>query len=76
MVYETSHVSHDGAEVNLKVSGTNLERFRVRTDTLTFVERKPPVSPSNPFTTAEPVFDANKILERIATPGREFETAK
>jgi len=67
LVYEISDVSHDGAEVNLHVPGTNLQRFRVRTDTLTFVERKPPGRTSNPFTTPEPTFDAGEILERVAT---------
>ncbi len=35
MLYEISYVSHDGAEVNLHIPGTNLERFRVRADSLT-----------------------------------------
>jgi len=71
MIYEISHVSHDGAEVKLHVPGTNLERFRVRTDTLTFVERKPPARTSNPFTNAEPTFDAAAVLERIRSVERE-----
>ena len=71
MVYEISRVSDDGAEVNLHVPGTNLERFRVRTDTLTFVERKAPTRTSNPFTNPEPVFDAGEVLERIATVKEE-----
>jgi hypothetical protein len=48
MVYEISKV-HIGEEVDLHVPGTNLERFRVRTDTITFVERKPPTRTSKPF---------------------------
>jgi hypothetical protein len=71
MVYEISRVSDDGAEVNLHVPGTNLERFRVRTDTLTFVERKPPARTSNPFTTPEPAFDAGEVMERIAAVKEE-----
>jgi hypothetical protein len=43
----------------------------VRTDTLTYVERKPPARTSNPFTNAEPVFDAEEVLERIAAVERE-----
>lgn len=70
MLYEISSVSHDGGEVNLHVLGTNLERFRVRTDSLTFVERKPPAKTSNPFTTPEPVFDGGELLERIETVQR------
>jgi hypothetical protein len=65
MVYEISRVSDDGAEVNLHVPGTNLERFRVRTDDLTFVERKPPTKTSNPFTTPEPAFNTTEMLEKI-----------
>jgi hypothetical protein len=71
MLYEISHVSHDGAEVNLHVPGTNLERFRVRTDSLTFAERKPPAKTSNPFTSPEPVFDGGELLERIETIQRD-----
>jgi hypothetical protein len=71
LVYEISRVSDDGVEVNLHVPGTNLERFRVRTDTLTFVERKPLARTSNPFTTPEPTFDASEALERIATVKEE-----
>jgi uncharacterized small protein (DUF1192 family) len=71
MLYEINHVSHDGAEVNLHVPGTNLERFRVRTNSLTFAERKPPARTSNPFTSPEPVLDVDEILKRIATVQEE-----
>jgi hypothetical protein len=71
MVYEISKVHIGGDEVDLHVSGTNLQRFRVRTDTLTFVERKPPSRTSNPFTTPEPVFDTGEVLERISTVKEE-----
>jgi hypothetical protein len=54
-VLEITHVHHGGDEVNLHLPGTNLEWFRVKTDTLTFVERKPPARTSNPFTTPEVV---------------------
>ena len=67
MVYEISHVHVGGDEVDLHVPGTNLQRFRVRTDRLTFAERKPPVRTSNPFTSPEPVFDGGELLERIET---------
>jgi hypothetical protein len=33
----------------------------------TFVDRKPPARTSNPFTTPEPIFDADEILQRITT---------
>jgi hypothetical protein len=49
----------------------NLERFRVRTDNLTFVERKSPAKTSNPFTTPEPALDGGELLDRIGTVQRE-----
>jgi hypothetical protein len=70
-VLEINHVSRDGNEVDLQLPGTNLQWFLVRTDTLTFVDRKPPARTSNPFTTPEPVLDAGEILERIATVQQE-----
>ena len=70
-VLEITHVGHNGEEVNLQLPNTNLEWFRVRTDTLTFVDRKPPAKTSNPFTTPEPVFNAREVLERIAVVQRE-----
>ena len=65
MVYEILRVHSGGGEVDLHVPGTNLQRFRERTDNLTFVERKPPARTSNPFTDLEPVLDVDEILERI-----------
>jgi hypothetical protein len=67
MVYEIYRVHDGGDEVDLHVAGTNLQRFRERTDILTFVERKPPARTSNPFTNPEPVLDAGEVLNRIAT---------
>ena len=71
MVYEISRVSLDGSDVDLHVPGMNLERFRVRTDSLTFVERKSPARTSNPFTNPEPVLDAGEILKRISAVQEE-----
>src|ERR1700735_3448279 len=71
LVYEISHVHVGGDEVDLHVPGTNLERHRVRTDALTYVERKPPVKTSNPFTTPETVFDGGELLEKIETVQRD-----
>jgi hypothetical protein len=51
MVYEISKAHCGGDKIDLHVPGTNLERFRVRTDSVKFVERKPPARTSNPFTT-------------------------
>ena len=70
-VLEITHVSHDGEEVNLQLPNTNLQWFRVRTDTLTFVDRKPPAKTANPFTTPEPVFNTKEALERIAIVQRK-----
>ena len=55
----------------MQLPGTNLQWFRVRTDTLTLVERKPPAITSTPFTTPEPVFDADEVLERIRAVEQE-----
>jgi hypothetical protein len=70
-VLEVNHVSRDGDEVDMLLPGTNLQWIRVRTDTLTFVDRRPPARTSNPFTDPEPVIDADEILERIATVQKE-----
>jgi hypothetical protein len=71
MVYEISKVHYGGDEVDLHVPGTNLQRFRVPVENITFIERKAPARTSNPFTTTEPVFDTDEILERIATVQEE-----
>jgi len=70
-VLVVNHVSRDGDEVDLLLPGTNLQWFRVRTDTLTFVDRKLPARTSNPFTTPEPTFDVGEVLKRIATVQEE-----
>jgi hypothetical protein len=66
-VLEVNHVSPDSSEVTLGRPGTNLEWFRIKADTLTYVDRKPPARTANPFTTPEPAFDAAEVLERIGT---------
>jgi hypothetical protein len=43
----------------------------VRTDTLTFVDRKPPARTSNPFTNPESVLDASEVMECIDIVRRE-----
>jgi hypothetical protein len=50
MVYEISKVHYRRNEVNLHVPGTNLQRFPVPVENITFVEREPPARTSNPFT--------------------------
>ncbi len=64
-VLEVEQVSQDGSEVTLRLPGTNLQWFRVSTDTLTYVERRPPTETSNPFTTPEAAFDTAEVLEKI-----------
>jgi hypothetical protein len=66
LTYEISKVHHGSNEVDLHVPGTNMQRFRVRVENLTFVERKPPARTSNPFTDPESLIDAGEVLERIA----------
>jgi uncharacterized small protein (DUF1192 family) len=70
-VYEISRVHIGGDEVDLQFPNTNLMRFRVRTDALKYLERKPPARTSNPFTEAESVLDTDEIMERIATVQQE-----
>jgi hypothetical protein len=71
MVYEISKVHYGGNEVDLHVPGTNLQRFRVPIENITFVERKPPARTSNPFTDPEPVLDTGEVMERIDIVRRE-----
>jgi hypothetical protein len=71
LTYEISNVHYGGKEINLQVPGTNMQRFRERVDNLTFVERKQPAKTSYPFTNAEPVLDADEIMQRIATVKEE-----
>jgi hypothetical protein len=70
-VLEVDQVSRDGSEVTLRLPGTNLQWFRIKADTLTYVDRKPPARTSNPFTTPEPTFDADEMMERITTVQKE-----
>jgi hypothetical protein len=70
-VYEIAKVHHGGGEVDLQFSGTNLMRFRVPIDKLTYVERKPSAKTSNFFTTPESAFDVGEVMERIATVKQE-----
>jgi hypothetical protein len=66
-VLEINNVHYGGDEVDLQLPGTNLQSFRVKTHTLTFVER---TKTSNPFTEPESVFDAIEVIERIRTARR------
>jgi hypothetical protein len=70
-VYTITRVYEGGEEVNLQFQDTNLQHYRVRTDSLTFVERKTPARTSNPFTSAESLFDAAEVLKRITAVQEE-----
>jgi hypothetical protein len=70
-VLEINHVHYGGNEVDLQLPGSNLQWFRVKTDTLTYVDRKPPARTANPFTSPESVFDGGELLERIETVQRD-----
>jgi hypothetical protein len=70
-ILEVDHVTPDGIEVTLRRPGTNLQWFRIKADTLTYVDRKPPARTSNPFTTPETVFDGGELLEKIETVQRD-----
>jgi hypothetical protein len=70
-VRHISRVYPGGDEVDVEVPRTNLQWFRVKADTLTYVERTPPAKTSNPFTTPEPTLDAAAVLERIDIVRRE-----
>jgi hypothetical protein len=65
---EITKVHYGGDEVDLQLPGTNLQWFRVKTDTLTFLER---AKTSNPFTEPEPVFNAREVTEKIRTVQEE-----
>ncbi len=54
-------VYDDGQEVNLEMSGTNLERFRVRVEDLHFVERQP----RKPKEPEKPKIDVEELNERL-----------
>jgi hypothetical protein len=71
-IYAIAKVHQGGNEVDLEFPGTNLTRFRVPVDKLTYVERKTPARTSTPpFTNPEPTFDAGEVLKRIATVKEE-----
>jgi hypothetical protein len=64
-----THVSPSGEEVNLNLEGTNLDRFRVRADTLKFVDRAP--RNSKPAVEAQPKLNSTEVLNRIGAVQKE-----
>lgn len=64
-VYTISRVSPSGTQVDLRLEGTNIERFRVPVADLDFVDRRTPrQSPPKP---AKPAIDIEAIRERLTT---------
>jgi hypothetical protein len=64
-----THVSSDGKEVNLNLPGTNLDRFRVSSDSLKFVDRAP--RNSKPAVETQPKLNSAEVLERIGAVQKE-----
>ncbi|HTF70031.1 MAG TPA: hypothetical protein VK638_45870 [Edaphobacter sp.] len=67
--YIVTRVSPDGSEVDLSFPGTNIERFRVKTATLRFVDRMP--QPTRPAAKGRPTLNAGEVTERIASVQHE-----
>jgi hypothetical protein len=67
LIWTVTHVSADGSKVNLNLPGIYL--FRVRSDTLKFVDRTPRTS--NPAAKDEHKLNATDILQRIGTLQRD-----
>ena len=63
-VYTISRVSPNGRQVDLRLEGTNIERFRVNLDDLAFLERSTPRAPARP---AKPSIDIEEIREHLTT---------
>jgi hypothetical protein len=63
-VYTISRVSPSGTQVDLRLEGTNIERFRVPVADLDFLERRTPRQPPKP---AKPAIDIEAVRERLTT---------
>ena len=61
-VYTITRVNHTGTQVDLNLSGTNIERFRVPVSDLNFVERPTPRQPPKP---AKPAIDVDEVHEHL-----------
>jgi hypothetical protein len=62
-VYTISRVSPSGTQVDLRLEGTNIERFRVSVKDLDFVDRRTPRQP--PPKPAKPAIDVEAVSERL-----------
>ncbi len=63
-VYTVSRVSPSGTQVDLRLEGTNIERFRVPIADLDFLDRRTPRQPPKP---AKPAIDIEAVRERLTT---------
>jgi hypothetical protein len=63
-VYTISRVSPSGTQVDLRLEGTNIERFRVPVADLDFLERRTPRQPPKP---TKPAIDIEAVREHLTT---------
>jgi hypothetical protein len=63
-VYTISRVSPNGKQVDLRLEGTNIERFRVSISDLDFLERRAPRQPPKP---AKPTIDIEAVREHLTS---------
>jgi hypothetical protein len=61
-VYTISRVNPSGTQVDLRLEGTNIERFRVAVSDLNFAERPTPRQPPKP---AKPTIDVEAVREHL-----------
>jgi hypothetical protein len=62
-VFIITRASPNGKDVDLNLPGTNMERFRVPTEDLKFVD----LAPRPPTKPAKPAINVEEVRERIAT---------
>jgi hypothetical protein len=62
-VYVVTRASSNGKDVDLNLPGTNIERFRVPVDDLTFVD----LAPRPPAKPTKPTINVDEVRERLAT---------
>jgi hypothetical protein len=63
-IYTISRVSPNGKQVDLRLEGTNIERFRVSVSDLDFIERRAPRQPPKP---AKPAIDVEAVREHLTS---------
>ena len=63
-IFTISRVSPNGKQVDLRLEGTNIERFRVSISDLDFLERRAPRQPPKP---AKPAIDVEAVREHLTS---------